>query len=250
MFAAHSRTAEPVAEKFIALERAKKSEPAVSLEEHRNRSAMARVLAELMPRPEQYTDSFPLSFSIYMDAMNQLWAFAQQIRQVPPLNTIGDFDDAMEGLHCISSGDALIGQAFHDCAVYFDRVVGEAQESLASVTLAMFREWKVSPDLVHVLSSMEWSRMGLYYYEGEKEGRVLLRDFLSGELFEAVNPLGHEAQQNELWFTRLLPPIEGFFDEYVVFVDPYVIEADEENAWREYFGRVLPPETSPAHGSA
>src|SRR3954454_21346625 len=57
----------------------------------------------------------------------------------------------------------------------------------------------------------------------EEPVATLLAAYLDGRAHRCIVPSGHRGAKGELWYVRLLPPLDERFDHGVCFTSPYVL---------------------------
>ena len=91
------------------------------------------------------------------------------------------------------------------------------------------------------VEAFEASRMGVYEPLGAAGGLVWLRELLTEREVLCHCPTGYPGQAGELWYARVLPPLDGVEAEHpVVFTTPYVIAWPGKQEWLRYLERTLP----------
>ena len=92
--------------------------------------------------------------------------------------------------------------------------------------------------------------MGIYVHEGVAGQFLHLRELITGTRIKAICGSGYLGQAGEIWYTRLMPPLDDIAacDYSVVFTTPYVLGKGPnpggfvgapESDWLDYFDRNL-----------
>jgi hypothetical protein len=120
---------------------------------------------------------------------------------------------------------------------FFDVLFGQSRETIGTCMLAIadvvgFPVW-----LKEVLGSMQRSRMGLYAHCGTEGRFVRLRELGSQQTKLCLVPTAYCGTQGEVWFVRLMPPINARLDYHVVFTTPYIIINAGEREFKAYLDR-------------
>ena len=120
---------------------------------------------------------------------------------------------------------------------FFDVLFGQSHETIGTCLLSIadvvgFPVW-----LKEVLGSMQCSRMGLYTHSGIDGRFIRLRELGSQQTKLCLVPTGYCGTRGEIWFARLMPPINARLDYHVVFTTPYIIINVGERELKEYLDR-------------
>jgi len=89
-------------------------------------------------------------------------------------------------------------------------------------------------DVLHKLTA---SRLGVYEHAGMDGHRIRLRELVTGVEYSCHNPSGYRGHAGELWYVRLLPPLDGEADRHIAFTTPYILIESDKNDWAQYLRR-------------
>jgi hypothetical protein len=64
-----------------------------------------------------------------------------------------------------------------------------------------------------------------------------LRDILDDHIYPCIVPSGYKGREGELWYVRLLPPLNESFDYGVAFTSPYVLLDTRPSDWLAFLQR-------------
>lgn len=131
-----------------------------------------------------------------------------------------------------------------------DLPIGPSGETICSCALEIGRALGLPADLLHRLELMGASAMGLYRHLGWRDGRLGLRDIVDGRDYSCIVPSGYRGEEGELWYVRLLPPLNETFDHGVAFTSPYVLGGATEADWLACLERLEPPPGAQEAGAA
>jgi hypothetical protein len=194
-------------------------------------AASRGTLEELDPAHGAYAAAQNLT-SVLSELVTQLPAMRPLVKLIGPAE-----DDYMPGGPPMSP----ITTSFFTCWAFFDACVGAQRETIATCLLAIRDEVGMVPELVGLIEKMERSRMGLYLFEGRRDGLAILRDLVGGETVAAVAASGYAGRKGELWYARVLPPPAPHLDRHVVFTTPYISVEPGLDEWRTYLERIREP---------
>lgn len=235
-----ARRSHPIADKLVKKMKKTACEPVMDLRAVIASRERAEALQKTVATREALANYHP-AHAIYVYAQNQASVMVEQLAE---LKEMEGFDRVISRVaqDYLPSGPPMspLTKSFFTCWAYFDVCMGIAQETPGTTTLAVGAAFGMSKELLSVLGLMQASRMGLYEQEGAHDGRVTLRELVTGNVCTALSPAGYLGQKGELWYARVLPPPVADFDEHVVFTTPYVIVEPSRGDWLSYFDRTLP----------
>lgn len=130
-----------------------------------------------------------------------------------------------------------VSVSFFTCWALLDLPVGATSETICSSAVDIGRAFDMSADFVSALEAMGGSAMGIYQHLGWRDGLVGLRDILDDQVYRCIVPSGYRGAEGELWYVRLLPPLNEAFAHGVAFTSPYVLRGTTDADWLTFFGR-------------
>jgi len=120
---------------------------------------------------------------------------------------------------------------------FFDVLFGQSHETIGTCLLRIADVSTFPVWLKGVLDAMQRSRMGLYVHCGTEGRLVRLRELGSQQVLLCFAPTGYRGTEGEIWFVRLLPPIDARFDYHVIFTTPYIVINVGEREFKAYLDR-------------
>jgi hypothetical protein len=121
----------------------------------------------------------------------------------------------------------------------FDVLFGRSRETMGTCLLRIAQEAGLIGGFADVLDLLQRSRMGFYRHCGMQGRYVKLREFGSQETKLCYVPAGYTGHAGEIWFVRVLPPVNASFEYQVVFNTPYIIVDIPERMLTDYLAREL-----------
>ncbi len=118
-----------------------------------------------------------------------------------------------------------------------DLPFGETNETICSCAREISQVFGISDDMALTLRVMGESVMGIYEHLGRRDGRVDLRDIIDGQTYRCIVPSNYVGRPGELWYVRLLPPLNASFSYGVAFTSPYVLVNTTKADWLTFFDR-------------
>ena len=181
--------------------------------------------------------------AVYTHAQNLLSVLAEMLQDVPEpalarfFNTI---DAAHEEYQPGGPPMSPLTNSYFNCWLLFDVAVGLQKETLTTIIIDLAKQLGLHQKMVEVFQHMQNSRMGIYEYLGNEDGKVLLKELTKDEVIPCICPAGHQGQhKGELWFVRLLPPVFELFDYNLVFTTPYILLNPDTEHWLGYLERTI-----------
>jgi hypothetical protein len=130
-----------------------------------------------------------------------------------------------------------VSVSFFTSWALLDLPCGEANDTICSCALEIGRAFGMSDDLALTLEVMGESAMGIYEHLGGHDGVVGLRDIVDGQTYPCIIPSHYTGRPGELWYVRLLPPLNASFNYGVAFTSPYVLLETTKADWLAFFDR-------------
>jgi hypothetical protein len=160
----------------------------------------------------------------YINAQNYLSVFAELASKLKEfsafLRVVGDAEETYApGWPPVSP----VSVSFFTSWAFLDFPVAATDATICSCAAEIGRAFAASDDFVSTLQAMGDSAMGIYEYLGWQDGLLGLRDILDQQEYRCIVPSGHHGCKGELWYVRLLPPLNEAFVHSVAFTSPYVL---------------------------
>ena len=115
----------------------------------------------------------------------------------------------------------------------------DGTDTLASCLMASNDVVGMNPHQLDALEKMAASRMGIYEQVGVEGQFVRLRELVTDAEFPCHSTSGYRGHKGELWYVRLLPPLEPELARYhIVFTTPYILMASKED-WLQFLRRTM-----------
>ena len=107
----------------------------------------------------------------------------------------------------------------------------------APCALEIGQAFGISDDLALTLEVMGESAMGVYEHLGWHDGTAGLHDTIDGQIYPCIVPSNYVGRPGELWYVRLMPPLNASFAYGVAFTSPYVLVNTTKADWLAFFER-------------
>lgn len=122
---------------------------------------------------------------------------------------------------------------------FFDVLFGQSHETIGTCLLRIARDMPFSGWLLDAINAMQESHMGFYIHEGFEDRFVRLREIDSDDVKLAHVGSRFTGVKGQVWFGRLVPPMNSLVDYHVFFTTPYVMVETTERMISEYLGREI-----------
>ena len=230
----------PIADKLVKKMNRYVRAKVIDLEAVKVGRANAEELQTTVASREELADHHP-AHAIYVYAQNQVSVMSEQLTALKEMARFVKLISNAEEEY-MPSGPPMspLTASFFTCWAFFDACVGVAEETIATITMAVGSAFGMRGELLQVVGLMQQSRMAVYVHEGVERDTVLLRELVTDTVCRAIVPSGYRGHKGELWYVRVLPPPLPGIAEHVVFTTPYLLVQPGEREWQSYFRRTLP----------
>jgi hypothetical protein len=117
----------------------------------------------------------------------------------------------------------------------FDVLFGQSHETIGTCLLRLARDMPFPGWLVDAIGAMQKSRMGFYVHEGFEDRFSRLREIDREGVKLCHATSGYRGSEGQIWFGRLVPPMNGLVKYHVFFTTPYIMIQTEESMIAAYF---------------
>jgi hypothetical protein len=122
---------------------------------------------------------------------------------------------------------------------FFDVLFGQSHETIGTCLLRLARDMHFPGWLVDAIGAMQKSRMGFYVHDGSEDRFVRLRE-IDGEGVKLCHATsGFKGAKGQIWFGRLVPPMNGLVKYHVFFTTPYILIQTTETMIAAYLKREI-----------
>jgi hypothetical protein len=133
-----------------------------------------------------------------------------------------------------------VSVSFFTSWALLDLPISDSDETICTCALEIGRTLGISAELSNTLEVMSKSAMGIYEHLGSHDGVVGLRDITDDQIYSCIVPSNYDGHPGELWYVRLLPPLNDEFCYGVAFTSPYVLLDTTKADWLAFFERQEP----------
>jgi hypothetical protein len=184
---------------------------------------------------------FDPNHAVYIFIQNLVSHFSELVSQLPEMRKFAKIVGEAEEEY-MPSGPPMspLTSSYFTSWAFFD-LQFDGGDTLAKCLIeANDIVWMNSDQLI-ALQKMSDSRMGVYQHFGREDGHVRLRELVTGDDFTCNCTSGYRGTKGELWYARLLPPLDPEMGHYhTVFTTPYVLIETKPEDWTQFFQRSLP----------
>ncbi|MBD3337454.1 MAG: hypothetical protein GF355_18220 [Candidatus Eisenbacteria bacterium] len=230
----------PIADKLVKKMKRQKHQKVIDLRAVMAGRKNAEELQKTVATREELADFHP-AHAIYVYAQNQLAVMSEQLTALKDMERFVKLISKAEEEY-MPSGPPMspLTTSFFTCWALLDACVGQAEETIGTIAMAVGSAFGMHEELLRVIGLMQSSRMAVYAHEGRDNDSVVLRELVTDHVCKAIYPSGYRGRRGELWYVRVLPPPLPDLEEHVVFTTPYVLIDPGEREWLAYFNRTLP----------
>jgi hypothetical protein len=179
--------------------------------------------------------------AVYVFMQNLTATFAETVGRMPEMKVWARAVENAEDEY-VPSGppiSPLTGSYFWMWALY-DLKIGKSSDTLASCLLAAKDIVQMNAHQVEVLQQMEDSRMGIFEHVGMSGPYIRLRELVTNRELDCHCPSGYPGSEGELWYVRLLPPVEPDIATFwIAMTTPYVLIAANKADWTAFLRRTM-----------
>ena len=221
-----------------------KTNSVVDLSVYRQQKQEAEVLFSQINTTERNIESGhdPLH-AVYVHAQNLLSVLVECLQDIPEPS----LDRFFRGIEAadntyLPKGPPMspLTASYFNSWLLFDLTIGIDKETLTTIIIDLARQFGLDKQMVDVMTAMQQSRMGIYEFMGQQNGKVLLKELTHDDIIPCICPAGYQGSRSgELWFVRILPPLFGLFDYSLVFTTPYVLLNPDKKNWLAYLDRTI-----------
>lgn len=116
---------------------------------------------------------------------------------------------------------------------------GRDQETISQCIMDLAGPLKMDAIASETIRRMQASRMGIYEVIGKEGNRCRMRELVTEDEFVCHVASGYQGSRGELWYVRLGPPLNEWFDYHVVITTPYVLLGATKVDWVAYLKKSI-----------
>ncbi len=216
------------------------SQKVIDLTAVRDGRAIAERLRSTAPDRALLDELHP-AHAAYTYVSNQVSILAEGLTQLDELDRISNAVNRAEDTY-MPDGPPMspLTRSYFSSWTYFDCGVGVDRETIGSILLDLKDRLGMHAEFADLLAKWQASRMGLYELTASAGETVRLRELVTDEQIEAVNPTGYRGSVGAIWYVRALPPPTPSFPLHVIAMTPYEITAPRAAGWMAFLERTLP----------
>jgi len=196
------------------------------------------------------TDGDPLH-RVYVVAQNQTSYFAEIVSQLPEFAEYCEIVGSAEDEYLPDAPPiSPLTKSYFTTWAFFDCRFGRDKETIGTCLVEVGEYLGLSPEKIEVVRLLQNSRMGIYEHCGMKGSKVVLKELVGEEEHLCHATSGYLGAKGEIWYVRIVPPINESFDYSVVFTSPYVFLKATKKQWLAFMDRTLPKMNEPGQKKA
>lgn len=122
----------------------------------------------------------------------------------------------------------------------YDLRIGKSTDTVAYCQIAMNDVIQMNVHQMEGAKNLEGSRMGIYEHLGMEGPHILLRELITNDQLSCHCPSGYRGQKGELWYVRLVPPLEPQLAIYwIAMTTPYILMGASKSDWIAFPKRTM-----------
>ena len=179
--------------------------------------------------------------AVYIFMQNFTAHFAEGVSELPEMKAWARAVEKAEDEYMPSGPpmSPLTGSYFWMWALY-DLRIGKSTDTLAYCQIAANDIIQMNAHQLDALKKMEGSRMGVYEHIGMRGPHIQLRELITNSTLTCHCPTGYTGKKGELWYVRLLPPLEPDHAIYwIAMTTPYVLIGASKSDWIAFLKRTM-----------
>lgn len=179
--------------------------------------------------------------AVYVFMQNMTAHFAETISGLPEMEPWSKAVAEAEDKY-MPSGPPMspLSSSFFWMWALFDFRIGKSQDTVGECQIAANDVIWMNEHQLDAATKMSVSRMGIYENVGTDGPFVLLRELITERNFPALCPTGYRGHKGELWYVRLLPPLEPQITRsWVAMTTPYVLLDASKMEWIDFLRRTM-----------
>jgi len=177
----------------------------------------------------------------YVFMQNFTSLFAEGVSQFPEMKAWADVVAKAEEEYMPAGPpmSPLTGSYFWMWAIY-DLRIGKSTDTVAYCQIAMNDTIQMNVHQMEGAKNLEGSRMGIYEHLGMEGPHILLRELITNSQLLCYCPSGYRGQKGELWYVRLVPPLEPQLAIYwIAMTTPYILMGASKSDWIAFLKRTM-----------
>ena len=191
--------------------------------------------------PTLIKEGFDPIHAVYVFMQNMTAYFAEGVAQMSEMKAWARAVEMAEDEYMPSGPpmSPLTGSFFWMWAFY-DLQIGKSTDTLAYCQIAANDVIQMNVHQLDALKKMNGSRMGVYEHIGMEGPHILLRELITEDQFSVHCPAGYRGRKGELWYVRLVPPLEPQLAIYwIAMTTPYILPRASKSDWIAFLKRTM-----------
>ncbi len=187
---------------------------------------------------ELLTKGYDPAHAAFVYAQNCVSYLAEQMSAMKELRQYaGIVGKAEDDYHPSFPPVSPVTTSYFTMWAFFDVLFGQSHETIGTCVLRVFRDMPFPGWLVDAIGAMQKSRMGFYVHDGVEDRFVRLREIDGEGVTLCHTASGFKGAKGQIWFGRLVPPMNALVKYHVFFTTPYIMIQTTETTIAAYLKR-------------
>jgi hypothetical protein len=228
-----------IATKVIKKIKANGKEKIINLSEYRTiKQEVQKEHSNLFPLTKKLKQGYDPQHTIYIAAQNMLSFMIEAMSGLPEFHKLNTIIERAQEMYMPSWPPmSPISLSCFVCWTSFDIKIGIDKENYTSCVIEVNKILSDDFYFNYLYDLMQQSRLGLYRVVDYIDDKIILEELFTKKRYKCYSPnRTHPFMYNELWLTRLFPPVDKQFDYYIVFTSPYVLVSSQQD-WQDFLDR-------------
>jgi hypothetical protein len=179
--------------------------------------------------------------AVYVFIQQMTARFAQCVSHLPEMKTWSRAVQKAEDEY-LPAGPPMspLTRSYFWMWALYDLRIGKSTDTLAYCQIAANDVIQMNVHQLEALKKLDISRMGIYEHIGMAGPYVKLKELVTNNWFTCHCPTGYRGKQGQLWYVRLLPPLEvELANFWVCMTTPYILMDFSKADWTAYLKRAM-----------
>ena len=192
--------------------------------------------------PKLIAEGYDPVHAVYLFVHHIASVFSENVSRLPEMRAYAkEVGEAEEEYMPAGPPMSPLTASFFTTWAFYDLRIGNGSDTLGTCLIDANDVIMMNPHQLIALKKLCDSRMGIYEHVGMDGPHIRLRELIDRREFTCHSTSGYRGRKGELWYVRLLPPLEpesrSLLDS--AFTTPYILIQSSTSDWTQYLTRTL-----------